>query len=293
MICYIVLHYKVLEETKTCVSSIRNQTSGDSKIIIIDNYSNDGSGETLRDIYQGQSDVEVLISQENLGFARGNNLGYRYAREQYQPDFMVVMNNDIEIVSQNLAQELEDLYQKRPFHVLGPDIYSTSNQLRQNPKRLSPYTYEEVETLHQTFSKAKEDSLSLRVKCWLKSHVLLRKLVYQRRNKQKKIDFDRNYEDVILHGSCLIVSRDFIEQEETLFHAGTFFYYEMEILDFEMRQKGYRSIYSPRIKVLHHQNVSTNLVYDSLLSKTLFANRCNYESTGVFLSVMESYGKGG
>lgn len=38
-----------------------------------------------------------MINHENAGFARGNNVAYQFAKEKYKPDFMVIMNNDIEI----------------------------------------------------------------------------------------------------------------------------------------------------------------------------------------------------
>lgn len=289
MICYIILHYMVLEETVNCVKSIVEKGTDNIKIIIVDNFSPNGSGKELAELYQGNELVDVLLHDENAGFARGNNVGYTYAKEKYNPDFMIIMNNDVEIVSDNFYGELVDCFEKEQFYVLSPDIYSTTYELHQSPKRLSHYTYDEVKKLNETFAKTKEPSLGLKVKCWIKSNDFLRTHVYQSRTKGKNIDFTKTYYNVPLHGSCIIVSKLFIEKEEFAFHPGTFFYYETEILDYICFKKGYKTMYNPKLKVLHHQNVSTNVVYNNMLKKTLFANKCNYESTTVFLQVMESY----
>ena len=70
------------------------------------------------------------------------------------------------------------------------------------------------------------------------------------------------------------------------FNPNTFFYFETEILDYECEKKGYKRLYTPEIKVLHHQNVATNQVYSNLVEKTIFSNKCNFESTSYFLELM-------
>ena len=53
--------------------------------------------------------------------------------------------------------------------------------------------------------------------------------------------------------------------------------------NYECEKKGYKRLYTPEIKVLHHQNVATNQVYSNLVEKTIFSNKCNFESTSYFL----------
>ena len=144
MFCYIILHYKVLEETISCVKSIKEGNSNAKQIVIIDNFSNNGTGEKLQELYESDSEIDVLINHENAGFARGNNVAYQFAKEKYNPDFMVIMNNDIEIETEDFEKIVTDIYSEEKFHLLGPDIFSTTYQLHQNPKRLTHYTYEEV-----------------------------------------------------------------------------------------------------------------------------------------------------
>ena len=75
---FLILHYNATEITKKCVTSILNLDGGkDTIIIIVDNASSNGSGQKLLEEYQKTEQVQVVLAKENLGFSRGNNLGYQ------------------------------------------------------------------------------------------------------------------------------------------------------------------------------------------------------------------------
>ena len=38
---------------------------------------------------------KVIINEENIGFAKANNIGCKYAIEKFKPDFLCVINNDM------------------------------------------------------------------------------------------------------------------------------------------------------------------------------------------------------
>lgn len=88
-ICYVILNYKTYEEAAACAESILStQTWKNMHIVIVDNGSGNGSEEWLVEHFIDEKRVRVIASGENLGFARGNNLGIRYAREHYDPDLI-------------------------------------------------------------------------------------------------------------------------------------------------------------------------------------------------------------
>ena len=103
MICYVILHYQDINITKKSVYSLLKSTV-DSKIIIVDNCSPNGSGVTLERELSNEERVTVILNPHNDGFARGNNLGYKFAKEEYNPDIIVVMNNDI-IISDSMFEK--------------------------------------------------------------------------------------------------------------------------------------------------------------------------------------------
>lgn len=85
---FVVLHYLTTDDTVECVSSIRRCCAdGEYQIIIVDNASPNKSGKQLMEKYEKDKDIDLLILENNLGFARGNNVGIAYARNKYDPKY--------------------------------------------------------------------------------------------------------------------------------------------------------------------------------------------------------------
>ena len=91
---FVVLHYCTLDMTKKCIAAIQEKMAQtDYEIVVVDNASGNGTGKELAECYKNTEHVTVLLSEENLGFAKGNNLGYVYARENLHCDFICVMRS--------------------------------------------------------------------------------------------------------------------------------------------------------------------------------------------------------
>ena len=73
-----------------CLDSLLAQGVGGVEIILVDNGSQDGSAEYVRERYR---DVRVISLPENLGFAGGNNAGIRIASGKY----IALLNNDTKV----------------------------------------------------------------------------------------------------------------------------------------------------------------------------------------------------
>ena len=152
MVCFVILHYMALEETIQCVESIRNNVEGDKKIFVVDNCSPNGTFADLEKKYADAPDVRVLETGENLGFAKGNNFGYRAALQEEDPDFIVVMNNDMEILQKDFIRQMEKSYDEYGFAVMGPDIYSTKKKYHQNPQTRKMPTRKDLEKSRRTLA---------------------------------------------------------------------------------------------------------------------------------------------
>lgn len=88
----ILVNYNNPLDTKEAIKSLQKQSIPFYKIIITDNNSTDNSYEILQQIESDQ--VVLLRSNENKGFASGNNLAIRFALKNFNFDYFLIINND-------------------------------------------------------------------------------------------------------------------------------------------------------------------------------------------------------
>ena len=86
----VVLNWNNEPDTAACLDSLMAQRDAVFQILLVDNASGDGSGDRL---HQRYPDVAYLRTQENVGYAGGNNRGIEWALER-GADWVVVLNND-------------------------------------------------------------------------------------------------------------------------------------------------------------------------------------------------------
>jgi len=104
----ILLNYKGLKDTLECVESLEKLKYENYEIIIVDNHSEDGSYEALKDRLGNK---QVLIeAPSNGGFAKGNNIGIEYATHN-GADFVLLLNNDT-LVEENFLSEMVSCYER-------------------------------------------------------------------------------------------------------------------------------------------------------------------------------------
>ena len=105
---FIILHYKAFDITADCVDSILAlDGSSEAAVIVVDNASGNGSGEKLQEKYKNMPHVKVILRSGNDGYSRANNEGYALAKELYDPEFVIVANNDVEFPQKPLIQDTE------------------------------------------------------------------------------------------------------------------------------------------------------------------------------------------
>lgn len=286
MFGFVVLHYMAYDMTVECVSTLI-QHFGDQniKIVVVDNASSNGSGKMLASKYQDDCRVEVILNPQNEGFARGNNVGYNYLVVYDNPDYIIVMNNDVLIEQEDFLDRIEQIYQDTSFAVLGPDIYNACSGKHQNPAYLKGFTKGEVRTMYR---RAVLGCLFIRVLYWKVNLIKgLRTRNLWRKASPHTIEHSTTMEDVVLHGACYIFSQDFIRRRPYCFLPGTFLYMEENILYYECMRDGLKIVYSPIISVTHLDDVATNAAIKSDYQKFKMKKNESRKSKRVFLEQME------
>lgn len=90
-IAFVVVGWNNHDLLRECISSIKNQTHRNIKIIYVDNHSSDGS---VKFVKQNFPEVETIALDENTGFAKGNNVGIKQALEDPSIKYVALLNTD-------------------------------------------------------------------------------------------------------------------------------------------------------------------------------------------------------
>jgi GT2 family glycosyltransferase len=275
-----------IEYTIECIDSIKNNINYDNQnIVVVDNGSPNNSGYILKDKYKNDTSVNIIISDKNLGFAKGNNLGYKYAKEFLNSNYIVVLNNDTVIEQEDFSDKIIELYNQKKYHVLGPDIISTRIKgHHQNPCIIK--IFNNKDDVKRYIKKLKIGYYKCLFKKYTKTYNLIKRL-----NNNANINTDNyiNYdiENVKLHGSCLIFSKKYISENEFAFNPNTFMYMEEDILYYECKKKNYKTLYSPSLKIYHKEDISTEALIKRSVDKDIFIFKNSIDSCKVIYDIVE------
>ncbi|PKM60511.1 MAG: hypothetical protein CVU99_07850 [Firmicutes bacterium HGW-Firmicutes-4] len=284
---FVILHYMAFEMTVECVEKLLSRfVNCDIQIVIVDNCSSNRSGKKLNRKYSSTSRVTVLLNEKNDGFAKGNNLGYKYLRENYDPDYMIVMNNDVLIEQVDFLDLIDNFNRDEGFSVAGPDIYCPVDNKHQNPAHLKGFTLNQVQALYDEICK-----YSSHPAFYYYKHVLfggLKRSLFGRPATNEKIDRKRKMQNVVLHGACYIFTRDFITAREQCFCPATFLYMEEDILHYECTRDGLKMLYLPDLKIKHLEDVSTNASIKSGYARFKMKNNEMQKSIRVLIDIMRN-----
>lgn len=275
MIAYVILHYLIAEETIACAESLlKNALADQDAIIIVDNHSGNGSIEQVERQFGPQDCLHILKLDQNLGFARGNNAGFQFAKHQLQADFIVLLNNDTEINQPDFRERLLESYRQEPFDVVGPDIVTLDGQ-HQNPKAPAGYS---TDTLNQKIARVRRDLFLNRTRLyqlliWLdRSKHAVRQEAGRGGSPSNTLLAQAS--NVVLHGSCLIFAPDYVRRYNGLF-SQTFLYCEEEILWQIAQVEQLRLCFQPKLQILHKEDRSTQASHRSTTRRRTF--KLNHE----------------
>lgn len=272
---FVILHYYTQKDTISCVESIQTKMKKENyEIVIIDNGSKNESGKLLKKKYENEDKIHVLIQKENLGFAKGNNIGFKYAKEQLKCNYIVLLNNDTCILQEEFFNLIKEEYNKSGFAVLGPKIYLLKNQI--NPVNLNSLSIQRIkkelrsDSLNLFFSYMGLYPLYTNTKKWIKK--LLKKNIVQ-----NLADVNTYYKNIILHGCCLIFSPIYIEKFNGL-DERTFLYHEEELLFYRLQKNKMISVYNPKIEIFHAEDSATNAITVTDRKKRIFVYKNKIKS---------------
>ncbi len=271
LIVSIILNYQKYSETLTCVESIRRQSYQNKKIIIVENGSGNESWEILNKHYADSDDVILIQSERNLGFAKGNNLGIRYANKTLHCDYAFVVNSDVEVLPGLFEAVVK--HDSRGVGVISPKVYKTDGHLQPlsvNTDNMETYIKTTVKNLY----------LASFLHAPLVSNVYT---MYKARNKKNghepKKDTTRTTGKYVLYGCSYFLTREFFKHYDGLY-PNTFLYWEEINLLVMLQKAGLSSVLIDDGALIHKEKASTKeLVKTNFQRKTLKFSRDSYRAS--------------
>lgn len=92
------------------IETFKKRTSyKDYKVYLVDDS---GKGEIGRKIKKKFPFVDVTTNKDNLGFSKSNNIGIKKAIKNYDPDYVLLLNDDTEVIQKDWLKILVNIGEK-------------------------------------------------------------------------------------------------------------------------------------------------------------------------------------
>ena len=117
----IILNWNGLEDTIECLESLKKVTYPDYEAIVVDNASDGNDAQVLKERFGGY--IQVIQNDKNHGCGEGYNIGIRYVLANSQPDYIMIMNNDVVVAPDFLDELIKVAEGDEQIGIVGPKIY--------------------------------------------------------------------------------------------------------------------------------------------------------------------------
>ena len=115
----IILNWNRLKDILDCLESVYQMDYENYEVIVVDNNSEDGSLETIKERY---TKAKIIKNKQNLGFAGGNNVGIQNSLEN-GADYVWLLNNDATCARDCLSKIVEAAEHAEQIGLVTPVVY--------------------------------------------------------------------------------------------------------------------------------------------------------------------------
>ncbi len=269
-IAFSLLHYNNLEVTREAVTYLQGLNNiNECEIIIVDNASPNGSGKEIEELYNAEENIHVILNSQNGGFAYGNNIGYKYAKE-LSCDVIVVMNNDIYIKDIKFIEKLSRCVNESDDEIIAPIIYGQEGN--QNPFRVEKSS---TKHLYKLFFY---NWFISKLYCIpginsIYAHSRDKKDKKRKKTTCSSIEEKKSSKIWAPHGACIIFTKKWVSKEKFAFLPLTFMYFEEDILAEYAHAQGYSIYYDEKLNVHHVEDASVTFSTKTSVMKRKFISK--------------------
>lgn len=247
MLGIVLVNYKTIDPTIDYVRKELSKLTTPFKLVIVNNACEDESNRALTEGTGGEfldtpeanfnptNQTFVIAEKENLGYAKGNNLGVQFLRNHFPIDYVLITNNDLELLQADIIDVLIEKCKANPdIGMIGPKVIGRDGN-NQSPHRFLP------------LFRCKILPLLL--------YPLYRILARWGYCTELVSDAQEGYYYRIMGCFCLSPLDAF--EKVGGFDPETFLYAEELILAERFKREGYRMYYTDAVSVIHHHGQTT------------------------------------
>lgn len=231
MLSIIIVNYNVKYFLEQCLRSVRNSTRDvDAEVIVLDNQSTDGSLEYLEERFR---EVQFILNEQNMGFAKACNKGLTYAKGEY----ILFLNPDTLLGEDSLKTCLYFFENNPGAGAIGVKMIDGSGKFLKESKRAFPAP---LTSLFKLFGLARLFPHSPVFSRYYLGHLPPHK----------------NHEVDVLAGAFMMIKREVLDKTGAFDEA--FFMYGEDIdLSYRIQKAGYKNYYLADTSIIHFKGEST------------------------------------
>ena len=227
----VIVNYNVKYFLEQCLISVKEALEGiDGEVFVVDNNSVDGSQQMLKERFP---DINVILNEQNVGFAKANNQAMRVANGEY----ILLLNPDTVVESDTFHKVIDFMDSHPDAGGLGVKMVDGKGKFLPESKRSLPtpeVSFYKIFGLSQLFPKSKRFG---------KYHL-------------SYLDENQTHEVEILAGAFMLMRKSVLDKVGLL--DETFFMYGEDIdLSHRIILGGYKNYYFPEARIIHYKGEST------------------------------------
>jgi len=232
----VIVTYKHRETLSKCLHSLKN--AGPKiplEIIVVDNNSNDGTIEFIKENYP---DVNVVANKENLGYSRAVNIGLRSTASK----FYLVINPDIIVLPGAIEIMLNYMIKNPKVGIAGCKLFNEDGSLQFSVRR-----FLDLRTYLYRFTPLRG---------------LMAGSALERRYLMQEWDHNDNRRVDWVLGGCMIVRKNAMD-EVGLMDEKIFMYFDDVDWCYRMWSRGWQVAYVGEAGMIHkHERTSANKIFN-------------------------------
>ncbi len=253
-----IVNYNTGKYLLRCLKSLELDAADiNLEVWVVDNASVDNSIELVKKT-KFTYPIHFILNDQNLGFGQAHN----QVLKNINSELVLILNPDVEVKKEDLKILVNYLNKNPDVGAITPEIILSNGKIDLTAHRGLPTPWASFK-----YFVFKDDSL------------------YHLTN----LDLTKIHEIDAITGAFLLTRKSVLEKVG-LFDEDYFMYAEDIDLCFRIKKAGYKIIYFPEIKVLHHKGISTGLKKHSLEQSTATLET-RQKMTGYFYSTMKIFYK--